>query len=270
MGVAELDEGLRLWANLCEMEGGNLYFGVEFEPDELAMVKKLVKSGSVFFDVGAHIGVYSLIASRLVGSEGAVHAFEPALSTYEVLLKNISLNRVSNVVVNQIAVSEQTGEAELFLNLETGLNSLGQTGRGNPAGTEKVESISLDEYVARHKISPVNFLKVDVEGYEGHVLRGAQRLIEQEHDLTILCELAEKNFRPLNLSVNEVMDWMRERGYEVWEIDRPHSSLVRLETSRTSYQNNNFVFVRPGAAGQLTISEISQDMAGTANPRVTG
>jgi FkbM family methyltransferase len=258
MEIAKLDDGLRLWVNLCDKEEGNLYFGVKFEPDEINIVRKLVKPGDVFFDVGASIGVYSLIASQLVGSSGTVHGFEPASYAYEVLLKNVKLNGITNVVANQIAVSEQTGETEFFLNLDSGLASLGQTGRGQVVGTEKVLSISLDEYVKQPKISQINFLKVDVEGYEGHVLRGARHLIERQQELTILCELAEKNFKPLNLSVNEVIDWMRERGYEAWEMDREQRLLVKLETNRISDQDYDFVFVRPGTASHSTILEMSR------------
>jgi len=246
MEIAALNEGLRLWVNLCELEGGNLYFGVPFEPCELAIVKRLVKPGDVFFDVGANIGVYSLLASQLIGGLGAVHAFEPVSCVYELLLRNILLNQASNVTPNRLAVEETSGKVELFVNRESGLSSLGHTERGQVMSVERVESTTLDEYAEMHNISELDFLKVDVEGYEGHVLRGGKRLIERSSNLAILCELAEKNYRSLNLSINGVMDWIRERGYEVWEIDRSRQLLVKLEQNRPLYENQNFVFVRPG------------------------
>ena len=254
--IADLDEDLRLWVNLCESEGGNLYFGMKFEPYELGVVRKLVRPGDVFFDIGANVGFYSLMASQLVGGEGVVHAFEPASFAYEVLSKNIRLNRASNVVANRVAVGETGGEVELFVNRESGLSSLGQTGRGQVVGAEKVPSVSLDEYMDQHEISRVNFLKIDVEGYEGHVLRGARRLIEYERDLAILCELAYKNFTPLGFSINGVIDWMRERVYEVWEVDRLRGMLVKLETNRISYENNNFLFARPGTPSHRAVLEM--------------
>jgi hypothetical protein len=101
-----------------------------------------------------------------------------------------------------------------------------------------------------HQVSEIDFLKVDVEGFEGHVLRGGKRLIERSGNLSVLCELAEKNFRPLNLSINAVIDWMRERGYEVWEIDQFSRLPIRLEANRKTYENQNFLFVRPKSSGQ--------------------
>jgi len=258
MEIAELDDGLRLWVNLCDKEEGNLYYGVEFEPDEMAIVKKLLKPGDVFLDIGASIGRYTLFASGLVGDAGIVHAFEPASYAYEVLQKNIELNARSNIVTNQLAVSDLSGEAELFLNLDSGLTGLGNTGRGHITGTEIVQSITLDEYIGQRKISRVDFLKIGVEGYEGRVLRGGEHLIESNHDLTVLCELAEKNFKPLNLSVNEVIEWMRERGFDVWEIDRENRQLIKLEKARISDQNYNFIFVRPGTPNHSAISEMQR------------
>lgn len=258
MEIAHLNGGLRLWVNLCDKEEGNLYYGVEFEPDEIAIVKRLVKAGDVFFDIGASIGVYTFIASRLVGYTGTVHAFEPASYAYEVLLKNIELNGITNVVANQLGVSDRSGEAELLLNLDSGLTGLGRTGRGHITGTEIVQTTTLDEYVKRNRVRRVDFLKVDVEGFEGHVFRGGRGLIEDNHNLTVLCELAEKNFKPLNLSVDEVIGWMLERGYEAWEIDRENRRLLKLAKARLSSQNYNFIFARPKTPNHSALTEMQQ------------
>ena len=169
-GTAVINGDLKLRVNMCEYEGGNLFFGIEFEPLETMVVRKVVKSGDIFLDVGANIGIYSLIASRLVGPSGIVHAFEPASFAYKMLQDNLAINRAANVLAVQSAVSEQGGEVELRINKESGLTSLGETGRGRTVGTEHVSCLSLDEYVAARQITEVNFLKVDVEGYEGHVL----------------------------------------------------------------------------------------------------
>ncbi|MEW6404497.1 MAG: FkbM family methyltransferase, partial [Chloroflexota bacterium] len=97
MRAVVLADNLKLNVNLSELEGGNLYFGIDFEPRELALVKSIVEPGMVFFDVGANIGLYSLVASRLVGEIGVVHTFEPAGFTYETLLTNLRLNGTTNV-----------------------------------------------------------------------------------------------------------------------------------------------------------------------------
>jgi FkbM family methyltransferase len=250
LAMARLGDGLAIWVNLCEMVGGDLYYGIGFEPIEVKIVRELVRPGDVFFDVGANIGFYSVIASRLVGCAGAVHAFEPIRSIYDQLLRNLSLNCADNVRANHIAVAERCDELDLFVNRESALTSLGRTARGQVVSVERVSSISLDEYADQHEVASLNFLKIDVEGFEGHVLRGGNRLIERSNELTVLCELAEKNFKPLNLSVDDVIAWVREHGYEVWEIDRVSNSVVKLEMRRLSETNQNFVFVRPGSTSQ--------------------
>ena len=257
MKRVKLDDGLNVMVNLCELEGRNLHSGVEFEPHEVAIVRKLVRPGAVFFDVGAHIGLYTLIASRLVGPAGAVHSFEPASSTYKVLLTNLRLNRAPNVVTNPVAVGERAGEVELLVNRESGLTSLGATGRGQIVGVEQVAVLSLDEYAMTHNITQVDFLKVDVEGYEGHVLRGATKLIDRSTNLAVLCELTAKNYRPLGLSIDEVIDWMRTRGYEAWEIGPTQPALAQLGQRRPSPEAQNFVFVRPGSPVQHALTEVT-------------
>ena len=249
--VARLDGALDVWVNFCEAEGASLYFGIPFEPHEQHAVRNLVSPGDVFLDVGANIGQYSLIASRLVGPEGTVHAFEPAPATGRMLLKNVRLNGLSNVVVNRMAVSDRAGDAELLVNRESGLTSLGRTGRGEVVGVERVPCITLDAYIEQHSIGRVGFLKVDVEGYEGHVLRGAQDLLEREEDLVVMCELAEKNLGPLRQSRDRILDWIGDRGYEVWQINSQTGGLVDCGRNGVSDRDQNFVFARPSLARRI-------------------
>lgn len=252
--IVRLDDDLRVWVNICAGQPApTLLFGEKYEPDEIAVVKALTAQGAVFFDVGAHVGIYTLIASRLVGADGAVHAFEPCSDSYELLSRNTTLNQASNVRLNNLAVNETGGAADLLVNRESGLSSLGQTGRGGVVQVERVDCVSLDEYADRHGISELDFLKVDVEGYEGHVLRGGRRLIERSRNLVILCELCEKNFRPLGYSVNEVIAWLREREFGVWEIDWKRHQLIKLDQSPPWHDNDNFLFVRPGTSGHRSL-----------------
>lgn len=253
--LAELASGLRLKVNLCEREGRRLYLGEEYEPYEMALVGKLVNPGAVFFDIGAHVGLYSLTASRLVGPTGMVHAFEPALRTYDVLTTNLYLNGAANVVTNRIAINDQSGEVDLLVNRESGLTSLGATGRGQIIDVEKVASVSLDQYTATEGIAELDFLKIDVEGYEGHVLRGARGVIERSPNMAVLCELAGKNYRALNLSNDEVINLMCAWGFEAWEINSTRPALDRLKQNRLSDTVQNVLFVRPDTPMQHVLVE---------------
>jgi hypothetical protein len=128
--IAKLDSCLKIRVNLCEWVGGNIYYGVQFEPEESYIISELVKSGETFFDIGANIGFHSLKASTLVRKTGTVHAFEPLKHVYKQLLFNVELNQVENVTTNNLAVSNESREVSLYVNRETALTSLGNTKRG--------------------------------------------------------------------------------------------------------------------------------------------
>lgn len=245
--IVQLDNGTKIRVNLCELVGGNIYYGVQFEQEESLIISKMVKSGETFFDVGGNIGIHCLNASVLVGKTGTVHAFEPLSHVYKELIFNLALNNVKNVTANNVAVLDESREVSIYVNRESALSSLGDTKRGKFTSVEKVSSITLDEYAQKSRIERIDFLKIDVEGFEGHVLRGVKDLILKSSNVVILCELAEKNYKPLGFSVNEVVDWIRDQGFEVWEIDSDKHCIAKLENNKYPCINQNFIFIRPNS-----------------------
>ena len=248
---------LEVLVNLGEKVGRDLYYGAGFETFEFEIVRKLLGEGDIFVDVGANLGLYTLVASRLVGELGSVHAFEPQAETYQLLADNVRRNHVSNVVLNQAALGETNGEAELFINRESALTSMGRTGRGSVINIQKVPVWTLDDYADRNGIERINFLKVDVEGFEGNVLRGGIGMISRSPDLVVLSELAEKNFQPMGFSVNEVIDWMRALGFVVWMVNDSEKLLEKIDEKAVSYPSNNFIFARPQSLNYDEITAFS-------------
>lgn len=228
--VAKGPGGLLLWVDASERVGGDLYFGQPYEPVEMRLFMMLAPPGAVVIDVGANVGQYALLAARLVGPAGRVHAFEPASATYGLLQRSIALNGLQNLVLNQVAVSDSSGDVELQLNRESALAGLGVTGRGFAIGSERVHRITLDEYAAGAGLGMIDLLKIDVEGHEGHVLRGAETLLERSPAVVVLTELADKNFAPLGLRVDDVIDRMRALGFESWRINAQNAAFARPAT----------------------------------------
>jgi FkbM family methyltransferase len=243
---------IHLKANICQHYCGDMYYGIGFEQDEMNWVKQFVEDGDVFFDVGANIGVYTLLASRMVGKRGQVHAFEPLASTYDLLSKNMKLNQVENVHLNPVAIGDQVGESDLYINAQAALTGLGRTNRGIFLGVQKVPVWKLDDYAARNGIRTIDFLKIDVEGYEGHVLRGAAGLIASSPNLIIMSELAKKNFEPLSFSVKEVVDWMQGLGFEAWMIRHDGTGVQNVPIGSSTYPYQNFIFMR-GSNGKYSL-----------------
>src|SRR5512138_27186 len=242
-----VDDCTKAIVNLSDRVGGDLFYGLGFEEHEFQIVRRTLSPSDVFVDVGANIGLYTLLASRLVGERGSVHAFEPLSDAYELLQKNVQFNQLTNVRLNPVALGEQAGEAELYVNQESTLTSMGRTGRGRVLSVKKVPIWTLDEYAAKTGVEKIDFLKIDVEGFEGHVLRGAGALLERSKSLVIMCELAEKNYLPLELSVGAVLAWMQARDYQAWAIEKTSGGLVPLDRIRKERNSQNYVFVHSGS-----------------------
>ena len=127
----------------------------------------------IFFDVGAHIGQYTLVASQVVGQTGEVHSFEPDPETYEFLEACVGLTTsLHNVHLNRAALSSQAGVGHLYL---APVSRLGDNSLAPPKGYSgvscEVRCLTLDEYIIAKRLSRVDVMKVDIEGAELAMLR---------------------------------------------------------------------------------------------------
>ncbi len=131
-------------------------------------VKKEIKEGEVIVDIGANIGYYALLESRLVGEKGVVYAIEPAPGNFVLLEKNIKLNNYSNIKAFQLAIGNRIGTAPMYIseqcNLNTMINIVGKTVKG----IEEVAITTLDEFL-KNKPYP-GMVRMDVEGYECEII----------------------------------------------------------------------------------------------------
>jgi FkbM family methyltransferase len=146
----------------------------EWAPTE--MVRRYLKEGDVFVDVGANIGYYSLIAARRVGGSGRVVAFEPYAPVRERLMRNITLNQPLRVEVREEAVSNASGRG--FLSPPQSGDNDGTAGLVyEEAGAIEIRRERLDAALAE---TPPDFVKVDVEGHEAAVFEGMSGLLERD------------------------------------------------------------------------------------------
>jgi FkbM family methyltransferase len=150
-----------------------LYGGWE-RPQVRAMCK-LLKPGSVAYDIGANYGMHTLLFARLTGASGRVFAFEPSPEVFAALAYQLELNSIQTVTIVNQAVAEKTGEAQFDIAHHRGAGHLTDVGRG----AYKVETTSLDDFVFNRRELPPDFIKIDVEGAESRVLQGAVQVIRQ-------------------------------------------------------------------------------------------
>jgi FkbM family methyltransferase len=142
-----------------------------YEYEKQLLFTQTITKGSVVFDIGAHVGFYTLLASMLVQSQGRVFAFEPLPRNAIYLSEHVRINNISNVQIVKAAVTNTCGQ--LYFDDIAG-NSMGKIA---DSGRIQVKAVSIDELVADGTIPLPNFIKIDVEGAEYLVLTGAQQTL---------------------------------------------------------------------------------------------
>jgi len=151
-----------------------------YEYEKQTLFNRIITVGSVVYDIGAHVGFYTLLASALVGPRGKVIAFEPLPRNIRYLKEHLRLNRCDNVLVVEVAVGDESGIASF----EEGPNSY--TSHLSPKGCFKVKTVRLDDLVLSGEIPLPDYMKIDVEGAEFLVLSGAKSILSNYHPTIFL------------------------------------------------------------------------------------
>jgi FkbM family methyltransferase len=172
-------QGARMLIDLsCE----KYYWLGTHEPHVQDLLAEIVRPGMVVYDVGAHAGFFSLLCAQLAGSHGAVHAFEPRLENAYRLRENAAANRAEQIVVHAVALSDSAGEAA-FVALDSTLE--GYLAAPGESAADAVPTDTVDRLVDA-ALPPPELLKLDVEGAEALVIRGAARTIAAHRPLLLI------------------------------------------------------------------------------------
>lgn len=180
-----------------------------------------VKPDTVVLDIGANIGYYSVQFAKRVGPLGRVLAFEPNPEMLSELRTNIELNQLKNVSIQPFALSDKEGKAEFFCPPAgyEGHGSLQPNASFKVSHTIKVLTRTLDDTLKELGIASVDFVKIDVEGAERHVFRGAHQLLSGPNRPTIFFECAETACQPFGHYVFDVLQDLAQYDYVIEQID---------------------------------------------------
>lgn len=178
--------GLRL---LVDPANEKYYWTGTYETAVQRAMARILSPGSVFWDVGAHVGFFSVLAARLVGDAGSVHCFEPMARNRERLLCAIELNEFENVLVHDCALAAESGEGTLQPRGSSSMWTL-MKGNGETLGVP-VRCYTIQELADELKLP--DLIKIDVEGAELDVLRGGHRLLTQRR-CAVIVEVSDKAF----------------------------------------------------------------------------
>jgi FkbM family methyltransferase len=186
-----------------DVQGMSLILDGCWEPELTQRISATLKLGDVFVDVGANMGYYTLLASQAVGNDGLVVAFEPSRSNFQTLLKNLQSNPSGNVMVLNLALSDQDSIAKLWGSpyFNTGVCSLrGPDFAASPSDFALTPTTRLSNIGSLKGLWPrVRLMKVDVEGLELAVLRGAEEVLRESQNLQITCEISPQWAETANL-----------------------------------------------------------------------
>lgn len=189
---------------------GSLAFGTLEASVQEAMLRH-VAPGSVFYDVGANLGFFALLAARMTGPEGRVYAFEPAPANAAAIRRNAAHNDFANIEVVERAAGASTGRARLQVVDDQSWSKLEEYG-AHPGTQEilEVDLVALDDLVAGGEAPAPDVVKIDVEGAEIAVLEGMEAILAG-HRPAIICELHDTH--------REFAEHMRARGYRLINLE---------------------------------------------------
>lgn len=211
--VARIDPGFLLRCDLADPEQRQVYFFQQYhERYEARLIQTALRPGDSFWDVGANIGYFALLAATVVGPTGFVVALEPGRQAFQRLQENIDLNKFPQINALEVAAADREGTARLYADLSQADTGANLFQGGERREWEEVRTIPLDTLLQNHGYPPPQFLKIDVEGAELAVLRGAHMILSA-HAPLLLVEMEDKTLGPAGLSKQDIADFLLPLGY---------------------------------------------------------
>ncbi|MEW5676306.1 FkbM family methyltransferase [Flavobacterium enshiense] len=210
-----------------------------FEEQELKCMLSNINEGDTFIDIGANIGLFSLLAAEKVGASGKVISFEPFPNTFKRLTDNIELNKLKNIDARNIGLSDKEDSLTFYYS-DTGFDAWNSFAPTNDKRLRKEISIgvsTLDNELESVDKSKVKFVKIDVEGWEKFVIQGGKQFFS-EYSPIVMVEFTEENTLNAGYFVNEIFGLLENLGYEWYRIDGQH--LVK-EIKQTHYPYDNLI-----------------------------
>ena len=210
-----------------------------FELSELTFFQKYCRGGMTFVDIGANIGLYTALAMHQLDSSGRIVSFEPHPQSYKFLQKNIGANQTGaracpHVDAFNLAAAPERGQQELRLNPENHAdNRLYQgTYQGKVENWEAlpVEGSSVDDVLAELGLEEVNFVKIDIQGYEQKAISGFQKTLARSRNAFLMSEFWPKGLKEAGGSATEYLQMLSRLGFTLYELkERPRGVVVPLE-----------------------------------------
>lgn len=186
-----------------------------YEPKVAQIITKEVHPNDVCMDIGAHIGYFSLLMARLIGKDGKVVAVEPIQSNIEYLHHSMNKNHLQNIVLCPIAVGDKKKKAQADVFIDSDMANLVDSPfkpTAHAHAKQELQITTLDKLIDTIKFKKIDFIKIDVEGYEEYVLKGSHDVL-QKNKPTLLIEIHSSSIG------HTVYAWLKELNYSILDLD---------------------------------------------------
>jgi FkbM family methyltransferase len=225
-----------------------------FESEEQCFIKYFLRRNDVFIDVGSNIGLFSLLAAKIVGKNGKVFSFEPTPETFRWLQHNIFINGIKNISSINIALSNYSGEQEFNISHEgfDAWNSFGIPSAGNVIEKIHVTTVTFDDFICQNNLERIDLIKIDVEGWEINVLKGGQNYFNKSTSAALLIEFTDSNLIGAGFSSKELYNLLLSFGYQLFTFNCSLKLFIR-ETLRAEYPYLNLVALKQFHLDKLKI-----------------
>lgn len=215
--TTKIKDNILMKLDLTEYIQAYLYNFGSYELPTINYIKKTIKPNMNILDIGGNVGLMTLVFANQLNNTGKVYTFEPEPSNFKKLTDNVALNKFTNVLLNQLAVSDRSLNLKFYLSTgnNSGVHSLIYNASLNSDYIE-VPAIKMDEYVIEHNIGKVDLIKIDVEGAELDVLNGMQSLLKKDKPIIIM-EVVSEYLKSRNSSAIQFKQMMKSQyGYEAY------------------------------------------------------
>lgn len=225
----ETKDGLMMYLNPTDRSiSYSIFVDKEWEPFETFILKSILQKNSVYIDIGANIGYYTLLAGSIV-KNGKVFSFEPVKQNLEILERNIIKNNLTNIQTYPYAVSDKNGFVDIFLSsANTGNVRLFKDDLEGYAGqpkSERVKCICLDDFLDAD-IRP-DIIKMDIQGGEIYALKGMKNLIRKTEQLALFTEFWPKAIVMNKESPHEFLRMLHDLNFEIYDMDIFAKKLIK-------------------------------------------